>query len=135
MFTVLVKALIVKDNRVLLIRRSEHSTFGGGGWDIPGGKLEFGELPEEGVTRETYEETSLKIKIVDVLEVNSAINSNEERQYITIVYLAEYIDGLIQLNDEHSEYIWIDIDKNSELKKLYYVEDSIKKLDKNTSTK
>ncbi len=52
---------IIRDNKVLLLRKKE-DLFGGGKWDPPGGKIEPGESPEACVEREVSEETGLKIK-------------------------------------------------------------------------
>ncbi len=125
MFVVLAKALIIKEDKILLIKRNDKSLFGGGIWDIPGGKVEFGESPEESLIREIHEEISLNIKLLNVIDVNSAIDKNAPIQYITIVYISNYVNGTIQLNDEHSEYAWVDIRNNEDYKKLYYVEDAI----------
>mgnify|MGYP001565699468 FL=1 len=34
-------------------------------WELPGGKIDFGELPEEALMREIKEETGYKIKVLD----------------------------------------------------------------------
>jgi mutator protein MutT len=44
-------AVIERDGRVLIARRRAEDRFGGR-WEFPGGKLEPGETPEEGLRRE-----------------------------------------------------------------------------------
>lgn len=127
MFRVLTKALIRKGEEVLLLKR-KNGSFGSGLWDIPGGKLEFGELPIEGLTREIFEETSLRVKIIRPLSVSSGINETENKQYITIVFLCDYKSGDIQLNDEHSEYKWVNINNINDFEKIYYVDEAINEL-------
>jgi NADH pyrophosphatase NudC (nudix superfamily) len=56
-------ALIVKENRVLLVLRAVEPFKGC--WDIPGGFLEAGEHPYDGMLREVKEETGLEIEIID----------------------------------------------------------------------
>jgi 8-oxo-dGTP diphosphatase len=58
-------ALVEEGRRVLLARRA-HEPFQGR-WDIPGGFLEEGEHPLDGVRRELREETGLEIEPVDFL--------------------------------------------------------------------
>ncbi|WP_052045289.1 NUDIX hydrolase [Caloranaerobacter azorensis] len=126
MFRVLTKALIRKGEEILLLKRKDGS-FGSGLWDIPGGKLEFGELPIESLEREIFEETSLKVKVIRPISISSGINETKTKQYITIVFLCDYQGGDIKLNDEHSEYKWVSISKIDDLEKIYYVDEAINK--------
>lgn len=130
MFRVLTKALVKKGEEVLLLKR-KNGTFGSGLWDIPGGKLEFGESPRESLEREIYEETSLKVKVIRPLSISSGINETRTKQYITIVFLCDYQGGTIKLNDEHSEYEWVNMDKLNDFEKIYYVNEAINELSDN----
>jgi mutator protein MutT len=57
---------IVRDEqgRILITRRSDD-----GDWDLPGGAIEPGETPSEGVRREVREETGLDVRVVRVAGV------------------------------------------------------------------
>jgi len=44
-----------------------------GMWTLPGGKVEFGEHPDNAVVREVLEETGLKVSVKGVLCVNSEL--------------------------------------------------------------
>jgi len=52
------KAFFVKDGRVLIVKPTGSKDR----YDIPGGKVKFGESREQGVYRECLEEVGLKIK-------------------------------------------------------------------------
>lgn len=54
--TIGVRALLVKDDQVLLVRHSYLP-----GWHLPGGGVDPGETIEEGMVREVYEETGFKV--------------------------------------------------------------------------
>jgi len=72
-----VAALVIKDNKVLLIKRGVEP--GKGQWALPSGFLEEDETPEEGCIRELFEETGLKgeiIRLVDVGNEKSSIYGN-----------------------------------------------------------
>lgn len=58
-FRVSIKAVCVRDGKVLLVRESEDI---GGGWELPGGGLDFGEDIQIGLKREIQEELELKVK-------------------------------------------------------------------------
>lgn len=54
-----VKALIRKSETYLFIKCSAHKNT----WDLPGGKIEYGEEPLDALRREVKEEVGLNIKI------------------------------------------------------------------------
>lgn len=60
----LAAAVVVHDDRVLLVRRSESERFLPGNWGVPCGKLDRGERAEDAVLRELREETGLRGRIV-----------------------------------------------------------------------
>ncbi len=96
------------DCEVLLLKRSMCDTDRPGSWDLPGGKLKFGEHPKDTALRETVEETGLLLGELMLLDVLSATN-NKNFQKITHVFLSN-LDELhpeISLNErEHTEYDW-----------------------------
>jgi 8-oxo-dGTP diphosphatase len=59
---VTVKALVVKDGKILLIKESPEMS---GKWEIPGGGLDFGEEIQEGLKREVEEEMGVKVKTIE----------------------------------------------------------------------
>ncbi len=82
---------------------------------VPGGHIEFGEKLENAVKREVKEETNLDIDEVKFLSIDETIFPNdykrdkkEKRHLIFLNYIAKCKkSNKISLNEEFSEYIWI----------------------------
>ena len=56
-----VAALIVKDNKIFAAKRAYG--FLKGKWELPGGKIDTGETPEQAIVREIKEELATEIKV------------------------------------------------------------------------
>jgi 8-oxo-dGTP diphosphatase len=103
-----VKCFVVSDGRLLLLKRSKKTKHRPGAWDIPGGRLEPGENPFEGLERETMEETGIKTEMVAPLYVDYF--RREDGQQITmIVFLCKARSTDVILSEEHDEYVWKDL--------------------------
>ncbi|MCX6702537.1 MAG: NUDIX hydrolase [Candidatus Wolfebacteria bacterium] len=61
-----VKAVIEKDKKILFIKQVLEDTYC---WDLPGGKVEYGESPYETLKREVMEEVGLEIEIIKPLGI------------------------------------------------------------------
>ena len=68
-FKVAFKAIIRKDNKILAIKRSTKEEVFEKLWDIPGGRMNFGEMPKEALIREIHEETGLEVNILNPFTV------------------------------------------------------------------
>jgi thiamine-phosphate pyrophosphorylase len=65
-------AVICLDHdRVLLVQRGREPHRGR--WSFPGGKIEPGEMARQAAERETFEETGLRVRVLDVVDVYDAI--------------------------------------------------------------
>ena len=62
---------VVTSERGLLLTQFNSQTHVSGDWGLPGGGLEGGESPVEGVHREVWEETGQRIELGEVLAVQS----------------------------------------------------------------
>jgi len=112
---------IILDNkkRFLLCHRRDHDL-----WNLPGGGLEKGESPWEGVIRETKEETGLDVEIERV----SGIYYKPEKDEIVFQFVCKKIAGEIKLNDEADkiEYFAYEyIPRNTVTKQVERIKDFI----------
>ncbi|OIN67364.1 DNA mismatch repair protein MutT [Exiguobacterium sp. KRL4] len=101
-----VKGIVRYDNRILIVQRAAADS-GGGTWECPGGKIDFGEQPEDSLIREIEEETGLTV-IVDRIAYASSLLTHPDRQVILLVYFCTTATGTVELSDEHDAYLWAD---------------------------
>ena len=78
MFPVSVKGVVARDGRVLLLRNERDE------WELPGGRLEVGETPQECLAREVREETGWRVRVGPILD--SWVYHVERRQVVIITY-------------------------------------------------
>ena len=57
----------LKDDRVLLAQRGREPNKGR--WSFPGGKIEAGETARETARREALEETGIRVRVLEVVDV------------------------------------------------------------------
>jgi len=113
LFGIAVKGFILDKNRLLTVRRRDDDVHNPGTWDFPGGRLEPGENPFEGLKREIMEETGLQVAIKNPLRVHHF--TRQDGQVITmIVFLCERLSGEVRLSREHTEYKWVEPEKSKE---------------------
>lgn len=107
-FFVAAKAIIAVKNRVLILRKSKAA----GGkygekWDLPGGKVNFGETLEQALIRQVKEEIECDICIIKPYKFWSFL-MDENTQIIGTTFLCRMsCAGDVKLSQEHSEFKWI----------------------------
>lgn len=92
------------------MKRADDDEIGGGTWEFSGGKLEFGESPQEALKREFREEAGIDVEIKKLLYVTS-FKTDPARQVVLITYLCECGNCEIKLSFEHSACMWADKDE------------------------
>ena len=107
-FHITVKGIVVYHRRVLLLKRARPSTDGLGYWELTGGGLEYGETPNQALIRELKEETGLQIDVVKPAYTFTKIRS--DYQTVGIGYLSITHSDKIVLSDEHTDYLWCEIE-------------------------
>ena len=107
---VCVGAFLFNKGKVLIMKRSKKEKFMPGYWDIPGGKMEFGETPEEALKREAKEEINLGIEAVVPCSAFSYVSLEGSRHNVDIQYIVRATEDVqkIKIMDAHEEYRWID---------------------------
>ena len=120
-FGVIVHGFVQKGNQYLFTKRRESAKYGPGLWDNPGGRLEIGESPEEGLVREALEETGLRVEVIRPVAVFSKVIEEMDKHFITLVYLCRYVEGEVVLSDEHTQYRWATKEEAAQLTLVDYL--------------
>ncbi|MCX6762830.1 MAG: nucleotide exchange factor GrpE [Candidatus Moranbacteria bacterium] len=125
LFEVPVKAVVLKGDKVLVLKRSlkledDSDNRYAGKYDLPGGAAEHGETITESIKREVKEETSLDIEVGPVVGVTDSEKEyllDEKREKKMSVYvkairlIAYYKSGEVKLSDEHDSFEWLTFDE------------------------
>jgi 8-oxo-dGTP pyrophosphatase MutT (NUDIX family) len=101
--------VIDDDGRVLLVRRSATERFLPCVWGVPCGKLEPGELPEDGALRELKEETGLLGEIVRKIGESSFVSEyrGHEVKNWQDNFLIRPLSRDITLPEPDQAYMWL----------------------------
>lgn len=94
--------VVLRESELLLCRLSSNLPRYGGLWTLPGGGLEFGEHPEEGMIREVHEETGLNVRSSALVGVHSFTRdqTHESFQGIQIIYNTIVLHGSLKHEED-----------------------------------
>ena len=119
LFEISAKAIVLKDNKVLVLRRTGDGIRDAGKLDLPGGAIERGEKIVDSLAREIREELGIGVEIGPIVYF-----SDYEKEYILnkesgekikiygkgVRSIAFYKEGKVMLSEENESYEWLDID-------------------------
>jgi 8-oxo-dGTP diphosphatase len=97
------KAFFFKDGKILLVKPTGSENR----YDIPGGKIKFGESKEQGVYRECLEEIGLKIKKAKFI----GKDGNRDKIYFLVT---EWTGDIVLQAEEIEKYRWVSVSKVGE---------------------
>ncbi len=104
-----VSAAIIKDGKVLLVRRANPPMHGL--YTFPGGVVEAGETLEEALHREIDEETALQIKPAGIAGYRDVLirdkDARLERHFVIICFASHWVSGEPRLNEELHDFHWV----------------------------
>ena len=94
-----VKGVVRKSDHILVLVKPN------GTLDLPGGRVENGETIRSALRREINEETGLKVEIHDPVE-NWSFYKTPDQLIKGITLECAYLDGNVELCEEHKRYFW-----------------------------
>ncbi|MFH1367265.1 MAG: NUDIX domain-containing protein [Patescibacteria group bacterium] len=102
-----VSALVVHKNKLLLVRARKWKMR----YTLPGGHIKKGESIKKALIREVYEETGLRVHPLKLLIIHENIFSKayvKKEHFISFEYLCQTSNTKIKLNQELTDYLWLD---------------------------
>ena len=122
LFKIVVTAIIIKDNKFLIAKRSENEEKFPGRWTVPGGKLDTGDyihgkkdtphywynVLETALRREVWEEIRVRIKNIRYV-TSLADHPRGKNPSIVLSLMADWTSGKGKLSDELVEFAWISL--------------------------
>jgi 8-oxo-dGTP diphosphatase len=113
-----VLAVVLRDNRALVVRRANPPL--SGRWGFPGGVLDLGETVAQGAMRELFEETGVIAEAAGPLTVIDTIDRDEEGRvryhYTLVAVIGHWRSGEGAPGDDADEVAWLSradiIDRN-----------------------
>lgn len=106
-----VDVLVLKENKILLVKRNKKLTEGGK-WGLTGGYLDRDETIKQGGEREVLEESGWTIRNMTLLTISDEhSNPNENKQNIKFVFFSEAVEEVGTPDWESDEVRWFPLDQ------------------------
>lgn len=104
-----VRAIVRDDQKTLLLRRANGRQTILGKLELPGGKLGYGEQPEDALRRYLHDDAGATVQSAQLYDVVTYIDHDDrDIQYTFILYLVSLSPAgrKITLSQNYSEYVW-----------------------------
>jgi len=112
------KAFIINEGKVLLIKKSENAPVEPNKWEVPGGRIKFGESIDEHIKREVREEVGIDIEVGEPFDMwTFFMDSFQNIDRVQVVVVARFCSPKsLNINilgqdktDYISEYYWVPV--------------------------
>ena len=97
------KAVVIHEGQFLAMHQPKFKT---SSYELPGGKMEFGETAEQTVVREVFEETNLRVVPICLLDTWNFVGDDFQITGVIFLCMTDNIDNFT-LSDEHDSYEWL----------------------------
>jgi len=116
---VIVQANIRDGDKTLLLRRSQGKPLMIGAFELPGGRLETNEQPDQAIRRHVANDTSLIVASIKLKDSIAIVNDDDNNaQNVLLVYDVVVSDpkATIVLGQSYDSYIWQPLNKLQRIK-------------------
>lgn len=139
---VVVTAIVLKDEKFLIAKRSPHEKVSPNEWTVPGGKMEVSDYSkrpkdtnvhwynvfEHTLRREVLEEVGLEIKNIRYLTSIAYIRPDKIPSLIVSFY-ADHAGGEVKLSKDLTEFAWVDVNEAKNYKLIEGIFEELVMLD------
>lgn len=104
-----VRAIIRDNNKTLLLKRANGRQSILGKYELPGGKLGYGEQPEDALGRYLHDDCGLVVQTAQLHDVLTYVDHDDrDIQYTFILYLVSLSPSgnRVRLSDNYNQYQW-----------------------------
>jgi ADP-ribose pyrophosphatase YjhB (NUDIX family) len=102
-------ALVERDGRYLVLQRGQEPYRGR--WELPGGFVEQRETPAEGVRREIFEETGLRVDAPSIIGAYTSRYGDDGKWTVDVAFHCQASPGELSLSAESSHAAWVSIEQ------------------------
>jgi mutator protein MutT len=102
-----VRAIIKQKGKTLLLRRAEGRASIVGLYELPGGKIKFGEQPEDALARIFMQDIGAEVQTEQLFDVLTYVDHDSpDIQYVFILYLVSLRANSLQLGSKYDKFAW-----------------------------
>lgn len=113
------------DDEILIVKRHPKSRTDPEMWELPGGKVEKKEHFADALVREIKEETNLDCEVGDFCE--AVQNDYMHKRTVQLIMYLDDVSGDVKISEEHTDWMWADLDKIETLEISTSLEKILKK--------
>ncbi|MDD5749393.1 MAG: NUDIX domain-containing protein [Patescibacteria group bacterium] len=110
--SIIVNALVVKDNKILISQRGSNENHDPGKWTIPGGKVEqtkgnIRDILEETLKKEVAEEVDIEVGGDIKLVANNTFIRTGGQHVVAMIFICHWIKGVAKSAEDTNDVAWI----------------------------
>lgn len=114
-----------KNELFLALKRSSDSFQRPNDWDLAGGNVLFGQLHEDSLRKEIFEETNLEVGNFVPVQIVTTYDSEKEIYYIFTGFHCQAENSDVKISAEHCEYRWVTKEKFLDLTPAQFLVDLV----------
>lgn len=111
-----VDAVIVKEGKILLVKRSKKASVEPGKFAMPGGYMELNETASQAIIREVKEETGYQVNQTRLFHViDDPHRAGDPHQNLSLAFIVEVGEKVGEHDHEVDQVVWMDLKKLDDL--------------------